>query len=380
MQAALLEGSLTKVTPTSSVVSVTTSAKESDTNTLKVGISHFPPYCIVNHSSSGELQVSGFIVELWEDVAKRSGLAFEYHLSTKKKNIRLLKEGKLDLIASGYMRSFASSLKIQYTQAFWFSGLGILVKDPRFEELPISRFFKKIFTTQFFIGVTVLILALVLSGMVFCCAEGTTVKPEDEEFLDPRTIDDDSMMKRLGVGIWWSAATITTVGYGDVVPKSRPGLCFGAVWVFAALFVYSSFTAHVTADMTISDLNVPISSFSQLAFHKVGVLQGSFAERYIRKRFPLVQVQPYQTPLAYCAALVAGNVTAVVGVSDVLRYMDTNSRYAEETVVVGHPQHMHGIVLPFAQHAPEALVTGVGMAALEDKMLDGLAKKYFNLS
>lgn len=48
-------------------------------------------------------------------------------------------------------------------------------------------------------------------------------------------------------GIWWALVTITTVGYGDVVPVSGPGKLFASLLIVLGIVVFSVLTATVSA-------------------------------------------------------------------------------------------------------------------------------------
>jgi hypothetical protein len=50
---------------------------------------------------------------------------------------------------------------------------------------------------------------------------------------------------RLGRGLWWAIVTITTVGYGDVVPLTLPGRLVGLCLMVSGLVVISLLTATV---------------------------------------------------------------------------------------------------------------------------------------
>ena len=51
----------------------------------------------------------------------------------------------------------------------------------------------------------------------------------------------------LGAGIWWSLQTVTTVGYGDVVPRGTEGRLIGAVVMVSGIGFLTVITAAVTA-------------------------------------------------------------------------------------------------------------------------------------
>lgn len=57
----------------------------------------------------------------------------------------------------------------------------------------------------------------------------------------------DPNISRLEDGLWWALVTMTTLGYGDVVPVSTEGRIFGAVVVLLGAVFFSMFTANMAA-------------------------------------------------------------------------------------------------------------------------------------
>lgn len=51
----------------------------------------------------------------------------------------------------------------------------------------------------------------------------------------------------LGDALWWSATTVTTIGYGDVVPATGGGRVIAVFVMFASVATVSFTTAVVTA-------------------------------------------------------------------------------------------------------------------------------------
>jgi voltage-gated potassium channel len=54
-------------------------------------------------------------------------------------------------------------------------------------------------------------------------------------------------LQRFGEGLWWAVVTITTVGYGDVVPKTMGGRIVGVVVMIGGLLSFSLVTATVAS-------------------------------------------------------------------------------------------------------------------------------------
>ncbi|NBX92544.1 MAG: two pore domain potassium channel family protein [Proteobacteria bacterium] len=43
--------------------------------------------------------------------------------------------------------------------------------------------------------------------------------------------------------LWWAVATVTTVGYGDILPQSVPGKILGMIMMILGSAIFCSFTA-----------------------------------------------------------------------------------------------------------------------------------------
>jgi voltage-gated potassium channel len=54
---------------------------------------------------------------------------------------------------------------------------------------------------------------------------------------------------KLGTSMWWAVQTVTTVGYGDVVPTQTGGRIIGAVAMLQGIATISVVTAAATASL-----------------------------------------------------------------------------------------------------------------------------------
>lgn len=63
-----------------------------------------------------------------------------------------------------------------------------------------------------------------------------------------RVFDPDTFPS-LGSGLWWAIQTLTTVGYGDVVPETTTGRLIGTVVMLNGIAFLTVITAAVTATL-----------------------------------------------------------------------------------------------------------------------------------
>ena len=63
-----------------------------------------------------------------------------------------------------------------------------------------------------------------------------------------RFVDHDNFPS-IGLGIWWALQTVTTVGYGDVVPTTVGGRVVGALVMVIGIAFISFVTAGVTSTL-----------------------------------------------------------------------------------------------------------------------------------
>ena len=77
---------------------------------------------------------------------------------------------------------------------------------------------------------------LVLVMFTVMCASAVTV-----EVLSPNSFSS------FGNALWWAATTVTTIGYGDVVPATSAGRVIAVVVMFVSVATVSLTTAVITA-------------------------------------------------------------------------------------------------------------------------------------
>lgn len=84
----------------------------------------------------------------------------------------------------------------------------------------------------------VFILVLFTSSLVFLGGLG---------YLLTESIEERNLLEHFGEGLWWALVTVTTVGYGDVTPKTVAGRLVGAALMVGGLVSFSLVTATVAS-------------------------------------------------------------------------------------------------------------------------------------
>lgn len=96
----------------------------------------------------------------------------------------------------------------------------------------VAAFIRILYRERIFILLSMVALLIVGGAVGFCLAEGRAHAPWWYCF---------------GRGLWWAVVTLTTVGYGDVVPQTVFGRCVGAVLMLGGVLTLSLVTATVAS-------------------------------------------------------------------------------------------------------------------------------------
>jgi ABC-type amino acid transport substrate-binding protein len=282
-----------------------------------VGIVAAPPFAMKD--DDGEWQ--GIAVALWRQVADDLGLTFIVREMSIPELIAALGTGEVAAVLTAVAGADREML-MDFSHPYYASGLAIAARasDGRWFDslraivtLPLLRF-------------AGLLLALLLLAAVLVWLCERRVNPGN---FDPRP--------RQGIadGLWWSAVTLTTVGYGDKAPMSRGGRIIAVAWMFAAVVLISLFTAQVTASLTVTSLNSRIRGPADLPHVRVGTIEGSPPQAALRSQLG-VKAEGFAGFREGLDALDRGAIDAFVFVEPVLRYEVANA-YAGRLTVVGAP-------------------------------------------
>jgi hypothetical protein len=88
-----------------------------------------------------------------------------------------------------------------------------------------------------------LILVAAVTASVLAAATVLVQRTDPERFPDA------------GTGLWWAATTVTTVGYGDVVPASGAGRAVGVALMFVGIASFAFLTAVAASAIVVGEVS-----------------------------------------------------------------------------------------------------------------------------
>jgi ABC-type amino acid transport substrate-binding protein len=261
---------------------------------LTVGTMQAPPFAQKN--AQGEWE--GISIDLWQDIAEELNLDYSVAEFDEKGLFAALEKGSIDVAATELPIIPELERRFDFSHPFYMGGLGIAVVDH-----PVGNIFlhvaDELVSAQFLIYVALMGILLLVSGLVVWWIE-RRINPEQFGHGAKGLVD----------GMWWSAVTMTTVGYGDAAPKSIAGRLLGMAWMFASVILVSVFTASVTTTLTVGRIGGKINGPGDLQGSAVACIAGSTADDYLRH----IHTRPHYYPDIETAltALTNREVDAVV--------------------------------------------------------------------
>jgi len=237
--------------------------KKSDT--LIIGLKESPPFVILD----GE-EYKGVSIDLWENIADKMGVAYTFREYDLRNLLDALEKQEVHLSINPLTVTADRLDRFGFTQPFYVTNIGIATKIQA--SSTILGFIKKLFSVEFIQAVLLLLLIIFIFGLILWLAER---KRNHEQF--------GKGIRGLGDGIWWSAVTMTTVGYGDKAPRTGWGRVISIIWMFTAVVVISSFTAGIASALTINQLESSIKGIDDLKKVRVGTIGGSASAEFLKE-------------------------------------------------------------------------------------------------
>ena len=214
---------------------------------------------------------AGISIELWDKIADKLELDYELNEFDLNGLIQSVTNSDIDIAVSPLTITSEREKLFDFTHSYFTTGISIAV--PNKSSNSLWGITKNLFSSQFIEVILGILLILFFVGFLVWLFER---KKNKDEF-------GEGMSKGLGSSFWWAAVTLTTVGYGDKAPKTTGGRIIALIWMFGGLVMISGFTAAIASSLTVTQLDVGITSMNDLYDVRVGTVQTSSSEEFLQK-------------------------------------------------------------------------------------------------
>lgn len=271
---------------------------------LRVGIKTAAPFAM--QDEQGEW--SGISVDLWREAANSMGQDWRFiPMSNVGELVHGLAAGELDVAVGALSVTAEREAIIDFSHPFYNAGLGIATRSG---EAGLFKTLGALFSWQFFSAVSILFILLLAVGVLIWLLE---------RHKNPDQFGSKHHGGGIAAGFWWSAVTMTTVGYGDKAPVTAAGRIIAVIWMFAGIITISGFTAAIAAVFTVQSLNTLVSGPEDLDKVSVVTVAESTGAEWLRSE----SIRASQKPSAEAAikAVAGGQAGAAVYDAPILRYL-----------------------------------------------------------
>jgi ABC-type amino acid transport substrate-binding protein len=290
-------------------------AVQAQTEKLVIGTREVPPFVIRNEDGS----LSGIAIDLWRDIASELGLAYEFRETDLAGMLDGLQDGSLDAVVAALTVTPEREVIVDFLHPFHTSGLGIAVaRDPA-----AWAIIRSVLSLQFFQVLAGLVLVLFLVGVLIWMLER---RANPEQFGGTKR-------EGIGSGVWWSAVTMTTVGYGDKAPVTPAGRGLAIVWMFVSVVTISSFTGAIASVFTVQQLGSQIQGPNDLPGRTVGTVGSSTSAEYLARHF--ISAIRFADIDQALDGVAEGQLDAAVYDAPVLRYLVVSQPQSRLSVLPG---------------------------------------------
>jgi len=268
---------------------------------LSVATRHVPPFAIKQEDGTWH----GISIDLWREIADQMGLKYRFREMGLKAMLEALERREVDAAVAALTITAEREKRMDFTHPFLSTGLGIAVpNDAGGGWLALTERF----VSGAFLRVMAALLGLLLVVGVFVWL---LERRRNAQF-------GGTPAQGIGSGLWWSAVTMTTVGYGDKAPQTLGGRAVAMVWMFASVIIISSFTAAIATALTVGELGGKVRGKEDLARAQLVTVDDSTSAQYLAaQRF---SYQAFADLGVALQALADGKADATVYDAPILRY------------------------------------------------------------
>lgn len=331
------------------------------TRTFKVATRIVPPFVMIQNE-----KLTGFSIDLWNAILTEMGATGHYQTEANVKDLlATVKSGKADLGIAAISITADREKEFDFSQPIYESGLQIMVTTKDSGQNSFLGLMKHVFTPSMLQLTGIMLLIMLIPAHVIWLLER-----KRENGL----VEQQPYVPGIFKAMWWAMATLAT--QADEMPRGYGGRILAVIWMFVGVVFVALFTANITTNLTVQELQGNIKGPDDLPGKKVATTAGSTSARYLGAIN--AQVTTVSNINDAYDALKNGTADAVVFDAPVLLYYASHEGKGKVQVVgsVFHKEN-YGIVFPnnspYRKEINQAL-----LKVRENGTYDDLENKWFS--
>ncbi|MDB4441898.1 transporter substrate-binding domain-containing protein [bacterium] len=204
---------------------------------------------------------TGFEIELWEEISKDLGLEFAYYETSMDRIFKDLIEGKAQVGFSCITITHEREQLVDFSHHTLDSGLRIMVLNKKAFSLiePV----KTLFSPLVMKAMAYLCLFIIVCGHVFWWVE------RGHKYINAK------YFPGIFQAYWYVMVTMTTVGYGDIVPRKWVGRVMAFLVMLIGIGFFGWAVAQLSSAITLQKLHSDITDEKDLRNKIVATVEGT---------------------------------------------------------------------------------------------------------
>jgi polar amino acid transport system substrate-binding protein len=238
----------------------------------------------------------GVAIDLWEEIAKNLGLKFQYVECIQEHINEQVMSGEIDIMpVAAQSSSFLG--KLVYTQPYVYSHGSAVISHLSLAS-SIESIIKHLSESGMFVIILSMFLTMFVISMILLHFES---RKESGHFEGPP-------VQRFASALWFTAVTMTSVGYGDSSRLSAVGRMITFIWMLLGILFVALFTGSVVSSITTADLSSNLVRIDDLSHYRCGAFAGTKMLRVLTARG--IPTKNYPSMEEGFAGLARGQISA----------------------------------------------------------------------